>query len=644
MPVVETSLLRWIVLCPLFGFVLCTIAAATDRRGLARAAGPLSVLAGFVVALVTVAQLWAQPAGASLLDHLYTWIHASPLTLEMALRVDALASVMILIVTGVGFLIHLYSLGYMHDDPDIARFFAYLNLFTASMLVLVLGDAVPLLFIGWEGVGLCSYLLVGFWYADMDNAVAGRKAFIANRVGDAAFLIGMFLLFWSLAQIGTPSFTFGDVNRQATQLAEWSPTVVTAVCLLFFIGATGKSAQIPLYVWLPDAMAGPTPVSALIHAATMVTAGVYMIARLSPLFVHAPLVLDIVGAIGAATAMFAATIGLVQTDLKKILAYSTISQLGYMFIALGAGAFSAAIFHLMTHAFFKACLFLCAGSVMHAMAGELNIFKMGGLGKHMPITARTFLLAALAISGFPLFSAFFSKDMILEAAFTSGHYVNWLVGLLAAGLTAVYVFRAYFLAFTGESRVDPDKLHHLHEAPSTMTIPLIVLAALATVGGWVGLPDGFLWGDRFGEYLAPSVATLPHAAAHHPSGAVLAFLIGSASVMALGGIYVAYALYGRPSTLPDRAVAGAPGVYRLLWNKYYVDEIYDALFLRPYVALSRFFWQVVDSQLIDGAVNGVGELVRWSGSRVRRLQTGNVQAYALAMLIGAICVIVALAR
>jgi NADH-quinone oxidoreductase subunit L len=644
MPVVETSLLRWIVLCPLFGFVLCIIAAATNRHWLARAAGPLSVLAALVFSVAAVAQLWTQPAGAALLDHLYTWIEASPLTLEMALRVDALASVMILVVTGVGFVIHVYSLGYMHDDPDIARFFAYMNLFTVSMLVLVLGDAIPLLFIGWEGVGLCSYLLIGFWYANMDNAVAGRKAFIANRIGDAAFLIGMFLIFWSLAQIGTPSFTFGDVNRQATQLAEWSPTVVTAVCLLFFIGATGKSAQIPLYVWLPDAMAGPTPVSALIHAATMVTAGVYMIARLSPLFVHAPIALDIVGAIGAATAMFAATIGLAQTDLKKILAYSTISQLGYMFIALGAGAFSAAIFHLMTHAFFKACLFLCAGSVMHALSGEVNVFKMGGLAKHMPITARTFLLAALAISGVPLFSGFFSKDMILEAAFTSGHVINWAVGLFAAGLTALYVFRAYFLAFTGESRFAHDTQHHLHESPSTMTLPLIVLAALATVGGWVGLPEGFLWGDRFGAYLAPSLAALPHGEAHHPSGAMLAFLIGSASVMALGGIYAAYVIYGRPSQLPERAAAGAPGVYRLLWNKYYVDELYDALIIGPYVTLSRLFWQVVDSQLIDGAVNGVGELVRWVGSRARRLQTGNVQTYALAMLVGAICVLVALAR
>jgi len=643
MPVVDTALLRWIVFCPLIGSALCMVAAKTGRDALARAVGPLSVLAGFVVSLIVVARLWAQPVGASLFDHLYTWIHATPLTLEMAFRVDALSSLMILVVTGVGFLIHVYSLGYMHDDPDVSRFFAYLNLFAASMLILVLGDAVPLLFIGWEGVGLCSYLLVGFWYADMANAVAGRKAFIANRVGDAAFLTGMFLLFWSLQKLGTPSLAFGDIAHMAPQLAEQSPAVVTAVCLLFLIGATGKSAQIPLYVWLPDAMAGPTPVSAFIHAATMVTAGVYMIARLSSLYVQAPLALDVVGSIGALTALFAASIGIVQTDLKKILAYSTISQLGYMFLALGAGAFSAAIFHLMTHAFFKACLFLCAGSVMHAMHGELNVFKMGGLRKHMPITATTFLIAAMSISGVPGFDAFFSKDKILEAAFVSGHTITWLIGLLAAGLTSFYVFRAYFLAFTGASRVDPETAHHLHESPSTMTVPLIILAVLSIFGGWVGMPEDVLWGDAIGRYLAPSLAVLPHAEAHRAAGGTLLFLIGSATTVALAGIAVAYVFYGTASEWPTLLAQRARALYAVLLNKYYIDELYDALIIRPYVVLSDFFWQVVDSQIIDGAVNGVGELVRWSGSRVRRLQTGNVQTYALAMLIGAVCVIVALA-
>ena len=640
MPVVETALLRWIVLCPLVGTILCLYGAKTGRASVAKLAGPLSVLAAFAVSLVAVAQLWQLPPEGALLDRMYTWIQATPLTLEAAFRVDHLTSVMILIVTGVGFLIHVYSLGYMHDDPDVARFFAYLNLFTTSMLILVLGDSLPMLFIGWEGVGLCSYLLIGFWYLDEVNADAGRKAFIANRVGDAAFLVGMFLLFWSLAQIDTPSLNFTDVNRLAPKLAEWSPAVVTAICMLFFIGATGKSAQIPLYVWLPDAMAGPTPVSALIHAATMVTAGVYMIARLSPLYVLSPTTLEVVAVIGAATAIFAATIGVVQRDLKKILAYSTVSQLGYMFLALGCGAFSAAIFHLMTHAFFKACLFLCAGSVMHAMHGELDVFKMGGLKKEMPITARTFLVAALAISGFPGFSGFFSKDLILEAAYMSGHTYLWMIGVVAAFLTAFYVFRAYFLAFEGPSRVEPEKRHHLHESPRNMTIPLIVLAFLSLVGGFIGLPEGLLWGDEMGHYLEPSLAHLSHA--HHPTTGTLVFLIAVASGVGLAGIGLDYLLYGQKSDLADRIAARFSGLYRLLWNKYYIDELYDALFIQPYVRLSRYFWQTVDSGLIDGAVNGVADLVGEVGGRVRRLQTGNVQAYALAMLIGALLVVAVL--
>jgi NADH-quinone oxidoreductase subunit L len=642
MPVVETALLRWIVLCPLVGTILCLFAARTGRDAIAKLAGPLSVLAGFAVSLATVARLWQLPPEGALLDRMYTWIHASPLTLEAAFRVDHLTSVMILIVTGVGFLIHLYSLGYMHDDPDVARFFAYLNLFTTSMLILVLGDSLPLLFIGWEGVGLCSYLLIGFWYLDEANADAGRKAFIANRIGDAAFLVGMFLLFWSLGHVDAPSLSFTDINRLAPQLAEWSPAVVTAVCLLLFIGATGKSAQIPLYVWLPDAMAGPTPVSALIHAATMVTAGVYMIARLSPLYVHSPETLEVVAVIGAATAFFAATIGLVQRDLKKILAYSTISQLGYMFLALGCGAFSAAIFHLMTHAFFKACLFLGAGSVMHALHGELDVFKMGGLKKAMPITRITFLVAALAIAGFPGFAGFFSKDLILEAAYMTGHYRLWMVGVVSAFLTAFYVFRAYFLTFEGESRVDEHIAHHLHESPSTMTIPLVVLAVLSLVGGFIGLPHGFLWGDEIGHYLEPSVAVLG-GGMHHPTTGTLVFLIAVASGVGLAGIGLDYIMYGTHSDLPDRLATTFSAPYRWLWNKYYVDELYDALIIRPYVRLSRYFWQTVDAGLIDGAVNGVGDLVRVVGGRVRRLQTGNVQAYALAMLVGALVVVAALA-
>jgi NADH-quinone oxidoreductase subunit L len=637
MPVVETSLLRWILLLPLAGTVLCTIGAKTGRDAIARAAGPLVVLAAFALSLVAVAQLWALPPEAALVDRLYIWLQARPLTIEAAFRVDRLSSVMILVVTGVGFLIHLYSLGYMHEDPDISRYFAYLNLFTASMLILVLGDSLPVLFVGWEGVGLCSYLLIGFWYSDVANADAGRKAFVANRVGDAAFLVGMFLLFWATVSMGAASLSFADINGLAPQLAQRSPAVVVAVCLLLFIGATGKSAQIPLYVWLPDAMAGPTPVSALIHAATMVTAGVYMIARLSPLYVQAPVVLEIVAVIGAATALFAATIALVQTDLKKVLAYSTVSQLGYMFLALGVGAFAAGIFHLMTHAFFKALLFMGAGSVMHALHGELNIEKMGALQRRLPITGTTFLIAAMAISGVPGFSGFFSKDLILESAFVSGHRIVWLLGFTAAGLTAFYVFRAYFLAFAGQSRVDPEKAHHIHESPPVMTVPLLILAVLAVVGGWIGLPQGFLWGDRFTAYLAPVVAAPP--GSHHDGHGEALLLMGGTSALALLGIAVAYLFYVRSPALVEAIYARARGVYQLLWHKYWVDEIYDALVLRPYTSLSRFCWQVIDAAIIDGAVNGTGSFMSAAGGALRRLQTGNVQTYALVMFVGAVCLL-----
>jgi NADH-quinone oxidoreductase subunit L len=629
----QTALLRLIPLLPLLGAAICMAAAAADRRALARTVAPVSVFLSFLVSLAAVRQLWGLDAGAALVDRVYTWIEVPPLSLDLAFVVDRLSSVMILIVTGVGFLIHVYSVGYMHDDPDEARFFAYLNLFMASMLVLVLGESLPVLFIGWEGVGLCSYLLIGFWYKDLANADAGQKAFIANRIGDAAFLIGMFLLFWSLGDVGGATLRFADVNRLAPALADAAPGVVTAVCLLLLLGATGKSAQIPLYVWLPDAMAGPTPVSALIHAATMVTAGVYMMARLSPLYVHSDLALSFVSAIGAATALFAASIALVQRDLKKILAYSTVSQLGYMVMAVGIGAFSSGIFHLMTHAFFKALLFLGAGSVMHAMSGELDVYKMGALRKHMPITAATFLVASLAIAGVPPFAGFFSKDAILEAAFAGGHYFVWAAGLCAAALTAFYVFRAYFLTFEGESRVDAHTAHHVHESPPSMTVPLIVLAVLSAGGGFISL----------GRYLEPSLAALPHGE-HHLAESTVHVLNAIAIAIALLSIGAAYFAYVRSPRLVDRVYGAAKPLHQVLWNKYYVDEIYAALLLNPYQRLSGFLWQVVDARGIDGLVNGVGALVAAAAERARRLQTGNVQGYALVMLAGAACVMLMLLR
>ncbi len=628
-----TSLLRWIPLLPLIGSACGIFAATTGRRKLVHVTGPGSVLLAFLVSLTAVAQLWSLPAGGALVDNVFTWISVAPLHVDLSFRVDALTSVMILIITGIGFLIHLYSLGYMHHDADEARFFAYLNLFVASMLILVLADSLPVVFIGWEGVGACSYLLIGFWYQDTANADAGRKAMIANRVGDAAFLIGMFILLWSLHDLGAPSLRFEDINRLAPQLAQAAPYAVTAVCLLLLFGATGKSAQIPLYVWLPDAMAGPTPVSALIHAATMVTAGVYMIARLSPLYVFSPSALDVVATIGAITALFAATMALVQNDLKKILAYSTISQIGYMVLGVGVGAFAGGVFHLLTHACFKACLFLGAGSVMHAMSGELDIHKMGGLKKQLPKTRMTFLIACLAIAGVPPLAAFFSKDLILESAFASGHVVLWAIGLLAAGMTAFYMFRAYFLAFEGESRVDHETAHHLHESPSTMTIPLMVLAGLSIVVGWIGLPHGVLWGNQFGHYLEPVLAHVPH---HEIAGSTVLMLTLVTTATALTGIYVAYAFYLKSPGTADRLAERFHGVYQLLFNKYWIDELYDRLFITPYVIVSKFFWKVVDAMLIDGVVNGVGIAVGKTSDVWRRLQTGNVQHYAAAMLVGAV--------
>jgi NADH-quinone oxidoreductase subunit L len=642
MPVIESPLLRLIPLLPMIGVVLCTFAAYSDRRRLATIAGPGVVGAAFVVALVAILRLSAQPAGAAVVDRVYTWIHVDPLAIDVALRIDALSAVMALVVTGVGFLIHVYSIGYMHEDADVARYFAYLNLFTFSMLILILGDSLPLLFVGWEGVGLCSYLLIGFWYTNVANADAGRKAFVVNRIGDAGFLIGVFLLFWSLVSLGAPSLDFTQVNHLAPKLAERSPAVVTAICLLLFVGATGKSAQIPLYVWLPDAMAGPTPVSALIHAATMVTAGVYMIARLSPLFVLAPRALEVVALVGCLTAFFAATIALVQTDIKKVLAYSTVSQLGYMFLGLGCGAFAAGIFHLFTHAFFKALLFLGSGSVIHALSGEQDMEKMGGLGKHLPITSRTFLVGAMAIAGIPGFSGFFSKDAILGATFESGHVWLWLLGVLTAGLTAFYMFRLYFLTFTGESRMDAEKAHHVHESPPAMAVPLVVLAVLAVGGGWVGLPAGWLWGDRFGEFLSPVLASAhaveAHAAGAGHGGASEGLLMLFTTIVGLAGIGVAYFMYVQSPGVPQFLAWRTGAAYTLLLGKYYVDEIYAALVVRPYVVLCGFLWQIVDSLMIDGVVNGTGELVVANGGLWRRLQSGNVQHYALAMLLGAVVV------
>src|SRR5580765_5463729 len=538
---IQTDFIRWIVFLPLLGAIVNGLLGAKIQKSFGK--GAIALLACAPVVIAFGLSLYAffvlkalEPEKRFLIDNLYRWIDLGSLQVDMAFLIDPLSAVMILVVTGIGGLIHIYATGYMHDDNAFWRFFAYLNLFTAAMLTLVLGDSLLLLFVGWEGVGLCSYALIGFWYTDHNNARAGNKAFIVNRVGDFGFVLGIFLLFWTLDAQGHGTLTFREMAKWASTLQGqmiWGLPVVTLATLFLFVGATGKSAQIPLYVWLPDAMAGPTPVSALIHAATMVTAGVYMIARLGFLFAMAPATLHVVAVIGAATALLAATIALAQNDIKRVLAYSTVSQLGYMFLAMGVGAYAAGIFHLMTHAFFKACLFLGSGSVIHAMGGEQDMRKMGGLRKHLPATSTTFIVATLAIAGIPPLAGFFSKDEILWQTFATGHKGLWAIGLLVAGLTAFYMFRQVFMVFFGECRADHETQHHLHESPSVMTLPLWILMGGSVVAGLLWIPHVF---QPFEHWLEPvMVHHAAEAAAHGEAGMELA-LMGVSVLVALAGI------------------------------------------------------------------------------------------------------------
>jgi NADH-quinone oxidoreductase subunit L len=519
----------------------------------------------------------------------------------------------------------------MAHDEDFARFFTYMNLFALSMLILILADNLLMMFVGWEGVGLCSYLLIAFWYTNPQFAYNGRKAFVVNRIGDAGFLLAMFTIVATLGAHGVWTLNFVELRNNASLLGGAG---ATAACVLLFIGATGKSAQIPLYVWLPDAMVGPTPVSALIHAATMVTAGVYMIARLGFMFSMTPSTLDLVATVGALTALFAATIAIVQPDIKKVLAYSTISQLGYMFLGVGSGAYASGIFHVMTHAFFKGLLFLCAGSVIHALGGEQDMNKMGGLWKKLPITFLTMAIATLAISAIPPFSGYFSKDLILEAAYGSGHISLWILGVITAGITSFYMFRLIFMTFFGDSRVDSDKEHHIHESPAVMTIPLIVLAILATVGGWVNLPGGLLWGNAFVRFLAPAVGTFtPHL---EPSSVSL-YLPLVASIV---GIVLAYVLYIRLPGIPFLLAWRLKPAYDLLLNKYYIDEVYNLIVTRPLFWISdNVLNRAIDSYAIDGTAEGAGLAVQTSGQVARRVETGNVQHYAFVYLLGALGIV-----
>jgi NADH-quinone oxidoreductase subunit L len=573
----------------------------------------------------------------------FTWIASGDFVARAEFLLDPLAAVMLLVVTGVGFVIHIYSIGYMHAESGYYRFFAYLNLFLFSMLVLVLSGNFLLMFVGWEGVGLCSYLLIGYYFDRRSAADAGKKAFIVNRIGDVGFVLGVLLIFSVFN-----TMNFQEVFRQIAAGTQRFPVetgagILTAIALLLFVGATGKSAQIPLYVWLPDAMEGPTPVSALIHAATMVTAGVYMVVRCAPIFSRAPVALAVVATIGMLTALFAATIGLVQTDIKRVLAYSTVSQLGYMFVAAGVGAFSAGIFHLMTHAFFKALLFLGAGSVIHALGGEQDLMRMGGLRKHTPVTATTMLVGALAISGiFPL-AGFFSKDEILWSAWSRGYPLVWAVGLLTAGMTAFYMFRLVFLAFYGSERFSGEARHHLHESPRSMTWPLIVLAGLSAVGGFVGLP-AWMGSNSFERFLEPSLEQayrLPAGESGH--GAELGFAAISVLV-AVCGIALAHRMYVQKPASAGALTARFHSLHRVLFRKYYVDEVYDAVVINPTVAVSnRVLWKGFDIGIIDGSVNGVGETVQACANVLKNVQNGLIRSYAAWILIGAAAVLLYIA-
>jgi NADH-quinone oxidoreductase subunit L len=569
------------------------------------------------------------PEQRSLRSDFFNWINVGGLSIGASFVVDQISSVMLLIITGVGSLIHIFSIGYMSHDDRPAKFFSYLNFFVFNMLILVLGASLPVMFVGWEGVGLCSYLLIGFWWKDPAKAAAGMKAFVVNRIGDAALLLGMFLIFLNLNTL-----EFADINEFAKTLS--GEAWVTAAALLLFVGATGKSAQLPLYTWLPDAMAGPTPVSALIHAATMVTAGVYMIVRLNAFYLAAPSAMMVVAIIGGLTAVFAATIGLTQWDIKKILAYSTVSQLGYMFLAVGVGAFGAAMFHLMTHAFFKALMFLGSGSVIHAMHEEQDIRKMGGLKKYLPITHLTFVAGWLAIIGTPLFSGFFSKDEILWLSFHSprGHFLLWMLGAIGAGLTAFYMTRLMALTFWGKSRV-PSSVHP-HESPATMTVPLIILAVLSVFGGWIGVPHviGHLVHipNILEHWYGPMINPVP---GMETANAALEWTMMGISVgIALCSVILAYLLYIKEPGKTAELMAKIPRLYKLVLDKYRVDELYDDYIVHPIVRLSKNLWTHVDVGFIDRATYSLVDFVKATGSSMKSLQSGNLQQYAMYMMVG----------
>ena len=667
----------WLIpFLPLMGAIINGLIGSRISKKAVGLIGCLTVAVSFLASIPILLKLLSFPAEQRSIEvTIFNWITSGNFQIDVTFLIDPLSCLMVLVVTGVGLLIHIYSIGYMHADKAYWRYFSFLNLFIFFMLMLVLAANYLVMFLGWEGVGLCSYLLIGFWYEKKSASDAGKKAFVVNRVGDFGFLLGLFLLFWSTSAQGIDSLRFKEIFENAHLL---NPTALTAITLLLFAGAVGKSAQFPLHVWLPDAMEGPTPVSALIHAATMVTAGVYMVARNSVLFSLAPFTGELVAIVGMFTALFAATIALAQNDIKRVLAYSTISQLGYMFAAVGIGAYAAGIFHLMTHAFFKGLLFLGAGSVMHALSGEQDMRKMGGLYHRVKVTSLTFIVGAVAIAGIPPLSGFWSKDEILFEAFKSGHHLLWAVGLLTASLTAFYMFRQVFLVFTGKCRADEDTRQHIHESPKVMTNPLILLAALAIIGGVVGIPF-FEGGSPLHHYLEPAfgknaphaIATLtenPESAAH---GSLELLLMGFSIAAGLLGIFVAALMYFEPFKSrapafmnPEVLSVKFKALYALLSNKYYIDEIYDALIVNPIKRFCRLCFSF-DLAVIDGLVNGAGWMTRFaawlshkfdiylvdgifnslatmvdfSSGFWRRLQTGYLQNYALIFVVGLLLII-----
>ena len=610
-------IIGFIVLWPLVGFLLNGLGRNIWSKKMIATQATGYIFASFVFSLIA---FWNVQEQGAIVVHYFDFINTSTVKIPFDFRVDALSSLFLLVITGVGTLIHLYSSAYMHEEsaPHYARYFAYLNLFIFSMLLLVLGDNYVIMFIGWEGVGLCSYLLIGYWFTNTTYNNAAKKAFIMNRIGDLGFLLA---IFWLIVKLGTVSY--GEVLT-AESLAKLSSTDITAITLLLFVGAMGKSAQIPLYTWLPDAMAGPTPVSALIHAATMVTAGIYMITRTNIFYTHSEIAQTVVAIIGISTALLAATIAIKQNDIKKVLAYSTVSQLGYMFLGLGVGAYSGAVFHVITHAFFKALLFLAAGSVIHAMHHEQDIRKMGGLKSKLPITHLTFLIGCIAIAGVPPFSGFFSKDEILAAAYAKNP-IYWFLGVVGAAMTAFYMFRLYATTFLGQFRGTEAQASHLHESPISMTLPLIILAVLSAVGGAMGVPE-ILGGHHWLSHHLSSIIGAEHAL--HLSHTTEWILMGTSVAIALIALLIAIGKYSKQADGEPQTALG-----KFLYNKWLVDELYENAIVQPLNRLAGFLKDVVEKNVIDGVVNGTGKLVQYGARQTRLMQSGQVGYYILFMVL-----------